>query len=166
MTASEYQKQPRDPDSFSDRWLWQRSVPTPLGDFSVELVMLGDGDTNPPDEEMLRRAAELVRYAETHGDHILDIVYGHYRLAGESGWLEMECVPSGLSRETVLSQVRDDRTLVVTRDLDLDEPYDSAIHLVPLWDEEHALSLEFRDGQIVSANDDPFRLEDGVFRWQ
>jgi hypothetical protein len=37
--------------------------------------------------------------------------------------------------------------------------------VVPLWDEEHALSLDFRDGQIVSANDEAFRLEDGVLRW-
>lgn len=165
MTISEFQKQPRGPYSF-DYWVWHKRVPSPLGDFSVEFQMLGDDDTNPPDEEMLRRASELVRYAATHGDYILDIVFGHYRLAGESDWLDMADVPRGLTRETVSSQVRDDRTLVVSRHLDWDEPYASAIHVVPLWDEEHALSLEFRDGQIVSANDEPFRLEDGVFRCQ
>jgi len=53
------------------------------------------------------------------------------------------------------------RETVASRHLDWAEPYDSAIHLVPLWDEEHALTLGFRDGQIVSANDEPFRLEDG-----
>jgi hypothetical protein len=163
MTAAEFQKQPRGP-YLCDHWVWHRRVPTPLGDFSVELQMLGDDDTNPPDEEMLRRASELVRYAETHGDYILDIVFGYYRLAGESDWLDMAGVPRGLTRETVSSQVRDERTLVVSRHLDWAEPYDSAIHVVPLWDEEHALTLEWRDGQIVSANDEPFRLEDGVFR--
>jgi hypothetical protein len=30
---------------------------------------------------------------------------------------------------------------------------------------EHALSLEFRDGAIVAANDSQFRLEAGVLRW-
>lgn len=163
MNISEFQKQPRGPYLF-DHWVWNKRVRTPLGDFSVELQMLGDNDTNPPDDEMLKRAFELVRYAEAHGDYLLDIVFGYYRLAEESDWLDMADVPSGLSRETVSSQVREDRTLVVSRHLDWNEPYNSAIHIVPLWDEEHGLSLEFRDGQIVSANDEPFRLEDGVFR--
>ncbi len=162
MTPSEFKKQRRGPRLF-DRWLWKKSVATPLGNFSVELQM-GVGDTNPPDDEMVKRAAELVQYAEAHGDCILDIVFGYYRLAGESDWLDMAGVPTGLTRQAVSSQVRDDRTLVVSRHLDWDEPYDSAIHVVPLWDEEHALSLELRDGQIVSANDSPFRIEDGVFR--
>ena len=163
MTVSEFQKQPRGPYAF-DHWIWDKRVSTPLGDFSVEFQMLGDGDTNPPDDEMLRRASELVRYAEAHGDYILDIVFGYYLLAGESEWLDMAGVPKGLTRQTVSSQVRDDRTLVVSRHLDWDEPYDSAIHVVPLWDEEHALTLEFQDGALVSANDLPFRIEDGVFR--
>jgi len=165
MTAAEFEKQPRGPYLF-DYWRWHKTVPTPLGDFAVEFQMLGDDDTNPPDDEMLRRASELVHYAGTHGDYILDIVFGYYRLASESDWLEMAGVPRGLTRETVSSQVREDRTLVVSRHLDWAEPYDSVIHVAPLWDEEHALSLEFREGKIFSANDDPFRLEDGVFRCQ
>jgi hypothetical protein len=165
MTTSEFQKQPRAPYLF-DHWVWNKLVSTPLGNFSVELQILGDDDSNPPDEEMLRRASELVSYAESHGDYILDIVVGYYRLAGESDWLDMAGVPRGLTRETVSSQVREDRTLVVSRHLDWDEPYDSAIHVVPLWDEEHALSLEFEGGEIVSANGEPFRLVNGVFRCQ
>ena len=127
-------------------------------------LLLGDDDTNPPDEEMLKRAAELVRYAEDHGDYILDVVFGYYLLACESEWIDMADVPRGLTRETVSSQVREDRSLVVSRHLEWKEHYASAIHLVPLWDEEHAFDLGFRDGQIVSANDEPFRLENGVFR--
>ena len=162
MTISEFEKQPRGPCLF-DHWVWHRRVPTPLGDFSVEFQM-AVGDAEPPDEEMMRRASELVQYARAHGNYILDIVFGHYLLAGESDWLDLAGVPRGLTRETVSPQVRDDRTLVVSRHLNWDERYDSAIHVVPLWDEEHALTLEFRDGQIVSANDSPFRIEDGVFR--
>jgi len=64
----------------------------------------------------------------------------------------------------VINYVRDDRSLVVSLHLDWDEPYDIAIHVVPMWDEEHALSLEYRDGTVVSANDSPFRLEAGVLR--
>jgi hypothetical protein len=164
MTLADFQKQPRGPYAF-DYWVCDKRVETPLGLFTIEFQM-GIADTNPPDEEMLRRASELVRYAETRGDYILDIVFGYYRLASESDWLDMAGVPRGLTRLTVSSQVRDDCTLVVSRHLDWDEPYDSAIHVVPLWDEEHALTLGLRDGQIVSANDSPFRIEDGVFRSQ
>ncbi len=58
----------------SDWWVGERRVPTPLGLFSVEFHMLGDGDTNPPDDEMLQRASELMIYAEKNGDYILDVV--------------------------------------------------------------------------------------------
>jgi hypothetical protein len=164
MTAADFQKQPRGPYAF-DFWVCDRRVVTPLGLFTVEFQMLGDDDTNPLDEEMLRRASELVRYAESHGDYLLDIVFGYYLFAAESGdWLEMSGIPRGLTKEAVPSQIREDRTLVVSRHLDWDEPYDSSIHVVPLWDEEHALTLEFRDGGIVTANDSPFRIERGVLR--
>jgi len=164
MTAADFQKQPRGAYSF-DYWVCGRRVVTPLGLFTVEFQLVGDDDTNPPDEAMLRRASELVRYAESHGDYLLDIVFGYYLFAAESGdWLEMSGVPGGFTRETVASQVREDRTLVVSRHLDWDEPYDSSIHVVPLWDEEHALTLEFRDGDIVAANDSPFKIESGVLR--
>jgi hypothetical protein len=70
-----------------------------------------------------------------------------------------------LGRDTIADYVREDRRLVVSRHLTWDRPYSSAIHIVPLWDEEHALSLDFRDGAIVAANDSQFRLEAGVLRW-
>ncbi len=164
MTISEFEKQPRGPYAF-DRWIWHKRVATPLGDFTVQFQM-GTSDTDPPDDEMVRRAWELVQYAQAHGDYILDIVFGYYLLADESDWLDMAGVPRGLTRQTVSSQLRDGRMLVVSRHLEWDEPYDSAIHVVPLWDEEHALSLELRDGQIVSANDSQFTIENGVFRCQ
>ena len=164
MTASEYQKQARGSYAF-DHWLWQRRVASPLGDFVMELQMLGAEDTNPPDEAMLKRSAELVRYAEAHGDYVLDLVFGYYLFAAESGnWLERCGVPTGLTKETVSAYVRNDRSLVVSRHLDWDEPYASVIYIVPLWDEEHAMYLEFHDDDIVAVNDSPFRLEAEVLR--
>lgn len=162
MNISQFQKQPREPYTL-DRWFWNQKVQTPLGEFMVEFQM-GTGDTDPPDDEMLKRASELVRYAETHGDYILDIVFGYYLLASESDWLEMSGVPRGLNRQTVISQVRDEGALVVSRWAQQENLYESAIYIVPLWDEEHALTLEFQSGQIVSANDSSFKIEDGVLR--
>jgi hypothetical protein len=123
-----------------------------LGFFSVEFQMLGDHDTNPPDDEMLRRASALASYAERHGDFILDIVFGHYLFAAEDhDWLNSCGIPHDLSRDRIADS--------------WDEPYASTIHIVPLWDEEHAFSLLFRGGAIVAAIDSRFNLEAGILRW-
>ena len=115
---------------------------------------------------MLKRSAELVTYAESHGEYLLDIVFGYYLLACEDPeWLESCGVPQGLTRGTVASFLRQSRSLVVSRHLNWSEPYSSAICVVPLWDEEHALNLDFRDGSIVAANESEFKLETGVLRW-
>jgi hypothetical protein len=128
--------------------------------------MLGENDSNPPDDEMVKRASELVSYTESHGEYILEIVYGHYLLAAEDAdWLENCDVPRGLTRQRIADYVREDRSLVVARHLGCDQPYNSSIYVVPVWDEEHALTLHFRDGAIVAANGSQFELEAGVFRW-
>jgi len=165
LTIADFERQPRGPYLF-DRWVGRQRIVTSLGLFSVEFQMLGDDDTNPPDNEMLSRASELVRYAESHIDFIRDVVFGHYLLAAEDReWLDACGIPQGLSRDRIADYVRDDRSLVVSRHFRWGEPYSSAIHIVPLWDEEHALTLDFRDGAIVAANDEGFRLEAGVLRW-
>jgi len=164
MTAADFQKQPRGSYAF-DFWQCGKRVETPLGIFTVEFQMLGKSDTNPPDEEMVRRATELVRYAEDHGDYILDIVFGYYLFAAETpNWLEMFETPRGLSRDKISAYLRGDSTLVVSRHLDWSEPYDSTIYIVPLWDEEHALTLACCDGGITTVNDSAFILEAGVLR--
>lgn len=165
VTASELERQPGGPYRF-DRWIAKRSIPSPLGAFSIDLNMLGNGDTNPPDSEMLRRASELVAYLESHAEYILDIVFGHYLFASqEDGWLEFNEVPRGLGRQSVTEYLQT-RSLVVSRRLDWNEPYSSAIFVVPKWEQEHALILGFRDGAITTLNDMKFRLESGVLRWE
>jgi hypothetical protein len=165
MTIGDFEKQPRGGYLF-DWWVGKQRVATPLGLFSVEFQMLDENDTNLPDNEMLRRTSELVSYTESHGESILEIVHGHYLLAAEDpDWLEDCEVPRGLTRHRIADYVREDRSLVVARHLSGEPPYTSSIFVVPLWDEEHALRLDFRDGAIISANDSRFELEAGVLRW-
>jgi hypothetical protein len=81
-----------------------------LGLFSVEFQMLDDDDTNPPDDEMLRRASGLVTYTGSHGEFILDIVFGYYLLAAEErDWMEDCGIPRGLPRNRIADYVREDR---------------------------------------------------------
>lgn len=164
LNLSELTQQKKKPS----RWVLNRTVASPLGEFPLELSKDGK-DPSPPDEEMLKRGAELVRYVETHGEYLVDIVFGHYLFACELGWMESKSVPVGLTREAIASQLREDRSLSVNRDLDLElddlPPYESFIYVVPLWDEEHGLSMLFQDGKVVRVNECLFALEDGVLRY-
>jgi hypothetical protein len=90
----------------------RQRIATPLGTFSVEFHLLDDDDTNPPDDEMLRRASGLVTYAESHSEFILDIVFGHYLFAAEErDWLEECGIPRGLTRNKIAGYVREDPVL-------------------------------------------------------
>src|SRR5579883_3309105 len=136
MSIADFEKQLRGPYLF-DWWLGRQRISTMLGLFSVEFQMLGNGDTNPPDQEMLRRASELVSYTEGHGQFILDVVFGHYLLAAEDReWLDTCGVPQGLSPDRIADYLREDRSLVISRNLAWDPPYASTIHIAPRWDEE------------------------------
>ena len=55
---------------------------------------------------------------------------------------------------------------MVDRHLDRDEGYESLIHIVPLWDQEHALILKFEKGDIVMVNELQFKIRDGVLRYE
>jgi hypothetical protein len=167
MELKDFKKQPRAPYSFN-RWIRDKPVATALGEFTVDLHV--HSDKNPPDDEMLRRAAELVRYMEQHGDYVLDVLYGDYLRAAEDGYmdalLELEGA-EGLTRENVCDYLGEgSQGLIVARDPEYEDGYESAIYLIPEWDDEHALSLVFRDGKIVTVNDEPFTLVDGVLRYE
>ena len=157
-------------------WIWNKTVATPLGEFEVSLGPEGKG---APDDEMLRRGAELVQYAEANGEYIVDIVYGHYLFACKNGWMDYSHFPKGMSTEGLVhegltrgemaSQLRDGGCLSVTQDLDLElddlPPYESKIIVVPLWDEEHGLEMLFEDGKVVRVNEGRFKLVDGALEF-
>lgn len=162
MSLSEFKKQPSEGIAF-DVWEWKNKVTTPLGKFTVEFQI---EDRKSPDEEMLKRAAELVQYAHARGDYIQDVVYGSYRLSAlesEPGWLKKCGVPEDLKKEHVGKYVKQ-LTLVINRDFGNESNHENTIFMVPLWDEEQALYLEFQNGALVKANDSPFKLENGVMK--
>jgi hypothetical protein len=115
-------------------------MPTPMGEFTVELQM-GIGDKAPPDAKMLRQAEALIELLQAHIATIHDKVFEHYQMVAEHGGF-----PSGLDREEILDQLQV-RTLTVSRDENADEVYRSRVFIIPEWDEEHAIYLAYCDGE-------------------
>jgi hypothetical protein len=145
MTLSDFTKQPRGPFAF-DCWTANQAIPSPMGEFIVELQM-GVGDNAPPDREMLRCAEELVALFRANVEIIHDKVFEHYQaVTAEGGW-EGGCeVPADLDRLGMLAHL-EVRTLTVSRVGDEDEPYVSRVYISPAWDEEHGIYLAYRDGE-------------------
>ena len=141
MTADDFEHQPRGAYLFNF-WHARPRLHTPFGEFVVEARMPLQ-DTEPPDEEMVRQANELVEFTRENPDAILDKIYEHYRGAsGHPGWMESSGVPLGLDREE-LAPYLDALNVVVDRD-----GAEPTIYVVPRWDHEHAIYLAVRDGRV------------------
>jgi hypothetical protein len=146
MTLSDFTKQPHGPFTL-DCWTSNQAIPSPMGEFIVELQM-GLGDNAPPDSEMLRRAEELVALFRANIEIIHDRVFEHYQMVtGNSGWLGDSGVPADLDRSGILEYL-EVRTLTVSRDCDEDGPYMRRVYIIPTWDEEHGIYLAYRDGEF------------------
>jgi hypothetical protein len=144
-------------------WTWNQRVNTPLAAFRVQLQIDDEEDKTPPDDEMLSRAAALVSYAQSNGDYILDLVFGDFRrcLRSDPVWLDVCEIPRDVTRDGIRQYVTC-CALVVHRQGYEGEIYGSEVHVVGRWDEEHTLDMQFRDGAIVTVDELPFELRDGV----
>ena len=164
MTISEFKKLRKGAYPFSNAWHRKQLVKTRFGTFQVCFVMMHDD--NPPDDEMLRLADELARYVQAHSEEISEIIYGSYRYtASESDpdWLESWEVPADLKPDQIRKYC--DPILLVERNPTVryvGPPYDCSISVQPQWEPEHGLSLELRNGAIVSVNKRPFRIVNGI----
>ena len=138
MNAFEFHKQPRGPFLF-DFYKHPVSIPSPLGEFTVELQM-AVGDTGPPDQAMIDTADDLVTQFTADEDRITKLVFEQYKtVSDEPDWLD-ECeIPLGLATDE-LGPYLHACTLSIRRDLDnRNEPYSARVHMLPQWDEEHGL---------------------------
>ena len=151
MLLSEFSKQPRGPYRF-ETWLWKDSVPTVVGDLPIELYTTIDEE---PSEAMVEIATELATYVSSHGDFILDLIYGDYLNSEKNGWLSFWNVPTGLGRNEILNQVE---SIILTIQSDLL----ATIYVNPLWEIEHKLSFTYEADSIVEVNDSKFQLENGI----
>ena len=132
-------------------WLSNPVVHTTIGDLAVELHMPSGGR---PSEAMLDLASKLAEYAKRHAEHILDLIYAHYRYAEANEWLEFWGVPAGLTRTQVMNEV-ESVALVV------DDQLIASVYVDPRWDPEHKLDLLY-EGTITAVNGEAFDLVDGT----
>jgi len=144
MTLSDFTKRSHGPYAL-DFWTAKQAIPSPMGEFTLELQM-DVGDHSPPDSEMLRRADELVALFRVNVEVIHDKVFEHYqRLTDDGDWLEMCGVPADLDRDGILEHL-EVRKLTVSRCGDEAEPYPSRVYIDPSWDVEHSICLAHHDG--------------------
>jgi hypothetical protein len=151
VLITEFRLQPRGPCLF-DTWRWNHLIGSAIGNLPLELHTAMGAQ---PSVAMVQLATELGEFVSSSGEHLLDLIYGHYLYAQAEGWLSFWGVPSSVSRAEVLSFV-DVLSLVV------DEELNASVHVDPRWDPEHKLALTYKHGAITEANDAPYHLENGV----
>ena len=165
MQLSEFQKQQL-PAGQADRWIWHQRVDTALASFQVELLMMDDEDTAPPDEAMVRLAEELAEFTRQHTDEIWDIVHGYYLMGSENpSWMSFCEVPEGLDRAAMKPAVIEPGLVIMRHAAPWPPRYDGAIRVKLKWKMEHIVWLNFNDGKITGEVDRPFYLENGVLRY-
>ena len=164
MTASEFKKLPKGSPGEIRRWAWKKRLKAPCGQFGVELFT---DDEDPLDQRMLKLVEELARYAQAHSEYIREIIYGHYRYyVTEYGPDALfSDMPADLEPEQIWKHC--EPCLLVSRNPKEGfegPPFDCEISVGPNWEPEHGLTLEFSEGAIVTVNQGPFKIVNGILR--
>ena len=142
LAVGDFEKQPRGPYEFNI-WRANQTVDTPFGSFSIEAITPLK-DKEPPDDVMLLEATRLRDFVRKNHPRILAKIHEHYRtVSQDSNWMEFCDVPIGLSRDEL-------KPFLVALDISVDrEESEPTILITPQWDEEHAIYLAIREGELT-----------------
>ena len=145
LNIDEFVKQPRGPFHF-DHYKHPTLIPSPLGEFAVELSM-GIGDDSPPDLTMIKLAEQLVKQFVKDQVQVVRLVYGDYKAAcNDPEYLEFCKCPLNLTLYDLPNHLSA-RAISISRDLDVSEmSYEAHVYMSPRWDKEHGFCLEHKDG--------------------
>lgn len=144
---------------FFGKWVHERKFEVGvLGEFEVALVT--EGKEQLFDREMLELASRLVDFAKRSEARIRDLLFADYRrvLDRDPNWLDFCGVPRDLTIRSFLKHLRPTRWLRVSRDPFATQKHSSEIHLIPLWDTEHAFRLQVLNGSLVDVNGSSSKL--------
>jgi hypothetical protein len=147
VRLADFNLQPRGARHF-DLWKWNKNVPSSIGALGVELQTRIAALAT---EHMVETAAMAAEFVSNSGNLLLELVYGHYKLAEHEQWLEYWGVPSGLGRDQLLGQLR-------RADISVADDLYCCIFIDPTWDPEHKLWLTLADDRIVDVNGEDYSL--------
>ncbi|MGJ8660833.1 MAG: DUF6985 domain-containing protein [Bacteroidota bacterium] len=119
-------------------------VTTGIGVFEMELQMEGK---EPINEQMLLLMKNLIEFGTSHIEAIHDLIQLSYQEAcdKDSTWVEDMCnVPLNLSKHDIMKHVNN-LSFIVSSDTDRQGGFDSFVHVIPDWDEEHSIYLRYTD---------------------
>ena len=143
----EFHREPRSPRLF-DLWKWSSRIMSPMGPVAVELQTRLDA---LPTEEMIQIARRAEIFVRANGEHLLDLVYGHYKLAERENWLAFWGVPAALHRDQLIEQLPSVEVSVA------DDLY-CCLHLDPKWDPEHKLYFTIANSRVIDVNGEQYAL--------
>ncbi|NQV27007.1 MAG: hypothetical protein HQ518_21870 [Rhodopirellula sp.] len=137
MKLPEFRKLPRGPRAF-DCYEHHTPIPSPLGEFTLELQM--DVDDTTPGQSMIDMAQDLASQFTADVERVTELLFAQYQLASEDpDWLGECGLPPGLSAGQLAPYLHV-RALAVSHDKnDQVEPYSARVYICPQWDEEHGL---------------------------
>lgn len=165
MKRSDFKILPKDVSVSFFTWRGKRRLNTPCGAFSIALVT-----QDAIDDEMVKLADQLARYAQSHSEYIREIIYGYYLyFVTEFGPGSVECsdVPANLGLRQIWKYCEPGVVVDRLRIHGLPVPrYLSMISANPQWEPEHNLTLHFSDGAIRTVDDSPFEIVGGILRYK
>jgi hypothetical protein len=151
MKLSDFVLQPRGAYNF-DHYIHPMTIPSPLGDFSLELYV-DSASRRPADQKMLAAIIALRQTFEDDMDSLVALVHQQYLNATEDEeWCDVCDLATGLSADE-LAPLLDGRAITVWQnETDGDNPNPGRIYMSPQWDEEHGLYFARVDNKWVQVD--------------
>lgn len=148
MKLSEFVLQSRGAGGF-DSYLHPQTIPTPLGEFSLEF-QVKNAARRPPDEKMLAAIITLRQALESDLHALVTLVHEQYLLAAEDEeWCEVCELPTGLGADELAPLLEGQTISVAQQETDADEPHPGRVYISPQWDQEHGLYVARIDDRWV-----------------
>ena len=123
-----------------DLYVWKKRVDTDIGVFKVELQVNRKESIT---EQMLAILANLIEVGTSNIGQIRGLIHQSYKDActNDPGWVEDICgIPLNLKEGEVIRRVTN-LCFTIASDSTTPEGFDSYVHIITPWDEEHAIFL-------------------------
>lgn len=128
-----------------DRWVWNKKMNSPLGDFNLELVNYSNSEVEP-DARLIERAEDFLEKYAMDKYKIVEIVHEHYkRYCLEHAQWMVDCdVPNTLNIEELGGYLSAREAFIA-----VDDGFEFEGYLIhPKWEEEHKIQIQYSGGKL------------------